>query len=70
MAASALLSGCGKSDDKGDATSSGGSEYKSIGYVCSALGDKSFTDLSLSLIHIYFGLTIEEVFDFSDWEEN
>ena len=48
LAASALLSGCGKSDDKGDATSSGGSEYKSIGYVCSALGDKSFTDLSWS----------------------
>ena len=39
LAASALLSGCGKSDDKGAATSSGGSEYKSIGYV-------------LSLIHI------------------
>lgn len=48
LAASALLSGCGKSNDKGDASSSGGSEYKSIGYVCSALGDKSFTDLSWS----------------------
>lgn len=48
LTASALLTGCGQSGEGGDASSAGGSEYKSVGYICAQLGDKSFNDLSWS----------------------
>ena len=48
LTASALLTGCGQSGEGGDASSAGGSEYKSVGYICAQLGDKSFNGLSWS----------------------
>ena len=48
LTASALLTGCGQSGEGGDASSASGSEYKSVGYICAQLGDKSFNDLSWS----------------------
>ncbi|MBO1679328.1 BMP family lipoprotein [Bittarella massiliensis (ex Durand et al. 2017)] len=48
LTASALLTGCGQSGEGGDTSSASGSEYKSVGYVCAQLGDKSFNDLSWS----------------------